>query len=335
MRVSVHLWGKARGCLLGLLLAVACGGSSKRQDEPRASGSGGDVTVGGTGGTGGTAGSGAAGTGADGGSGAVGGAGGSGALGGSGAVGGAGGSGALGGSGASSGSAGEPNDGCSLGEACSGETGCILPSTGSCCVETLVCEGGRFVQGPPQCGTTQCPDTIPEAGTACGPCAAICPYDTCSPDGGGSNIEADCTGKEWVVVDVGCLTCCEKGSDCESGFCAQGRCLSPDHGIGCFDDSECDEGFVCAGTHICPCGSPQGCKGDGSGECVPDGIGCCVLDADCGDDETCVAGVCKPPAESGRCWKNDDCDFGCSLVSACPCGMSCGTDEPGRCWEPL
>jgi hypothetical protein len=234
-----------------------------------------------------------------------------------------------------SGSGGAPDDACTHGAPCVGDDRCVVQKEGWCCLDVLVCENGRYAMGGSECGTTACPETIPEAGTACGPCAAICPYDTCTRDGGGKNLGADCTGEEWVVVDLGCLACCSDDSDCESNFCVQGRCLSRDHGIGCFRDDECAEGEVCAGTHLCPCGSPAGCKGDGWGECVPDDLGCCLLDADCDSNETCVEGVCKAEVGDGSCWKNDDCEYGCGGVDVCDCGSPCSNDVPGQCWVPL
>jgi len=241
-----------------------------------------------------------------------------------------------GGSGASSGS---PGQACEHDGACAfaGARCHVSASPSECCSTDYICFAGRWTEEASSCGATACPAKLPKAGTACGPCAANCSYDTCTRDGGGQNLEADCNGTEWVIADLSCLTCCKNDSDCPNGFCTQGRCESRDHGPGCFRDDECAEGQICAGMHLCACGSPAGCKGDGWGECVPAAAGCCVLDGECGIDETCIAGICRAHAPAGSCWTNDDCQFGCSLPpQVCACGMSCvAPDEPGMCWVPL
>jgi hypothetical protein len=158
----------------------------------------------------------------------------------------------------------------------------------------------------------------------------------CSSGQGGKNLEAECGDGVWYIAELPCFACCDEDSDCDSNFCVQGRCALRNHGVGCLRDDECGAGEVCAGARLCPCGSREGCKGDDEGACVPAGIGCCVVDADCGEDETCVAGVCKTNVSGGDlCWRNEDCEFGCTITYPCPCGQSCSGETKGICWIPV
>jgi len=79
--------------------------------------------------------------------------------------------------------------------------------------------------------------------------------------------------------------------------------------------------------------------------------GCCWEDADCdiyGSPVKMVCadvwvgpepqyGVCKPVAEEGRCWRNEDCLYPeiCHGYSVCPCLVNCDMEEmPGVCATP-
>ncbi len=184
-----------------------------------------------------------------------------------------------------------------------------------------------------------CPATLPADGSACGICIESCQYDTCTPDGGGSNIAAQCNGGKWTSYDVGCLQCCSSDSDCTNAECAGSRCESLAGNAGCYRDADCGAGMICGGAQICHCGSP--CPWvDQPGVCVPDNQGCCGSNDDCKDKEVCVAGVCKPPLSADdSCWSNRDCVAGglpCGSASVCPCGSECIlADAPGKCLIPL
>jgi len=192
-----------------------------------------------------------------------------------------------------------------------------------------VCDPGAPCQGIP------CPESLPESGAACGATIVMCPFDTCTPDGGGTNLTAVCNGGSWSVVDSGCLKCCTDDSDCDGTLCVQSRCISREHDEGCFSDEECAANELCAGAQVCPCGSPADCKTDRPGVCVPKGMGCCGIDADCATGEVCVLGVCKAVPEDGRCWRNDECKYYCIAPPDCPCGQSCvDSEQPGQCGLP-
>jgi hypothetical protein len=238
------------------------------------------------------------------------------------------------------GSAGGPPEGfCALGNPCSIEgSRCANADADACCVGHFTCVGGVWSNPSyEECGGVVCPAIEPTVGTACGPCPGSCTYDTCSADGGGKNLGMNCENGRWTPVDLGCLTCCKSDTDCPAGFCATGRCEASDHGDGCFRDQECGKSQMCSGARICPCGDPALCRyGDRAGVCVPLGAGCCATDADCGPKQACIAGVCKAAAPADHCWRDEECEFGCSPATVCPCGASCfAPDQPGTCWIPL
>lgn len=63
------------------------------------------------------------------------------------------------------------------------------------------------------------------------------------------------------------------------------------------------------------------------------GPGCCRRGLDCGDEEQCVNGVCKPMVP-GHCWKNAECGDAGSCIGAvvCECATQCKQgDTPGVC----
>jgi hypothetical protein len=302
------------GLALVWMLATACGGESKSQNRGAdSSGGSGSAELAGRGGSdaggrgGGTDGSGTAGTGTGG------------DVAGSAGVGG----GAEGGTGprAVGGAAGQAPAAGTSGTATAGFGGSEPVD---------VCPPGAPCQGIP------CPPSLPESGSACGSTIVMCPYDTCTHDGGGTNLNAVCNGGGWTVLDAGCLKCCNDDADCDGTLCAQSRCISREHEPGCFNDEECAAGELCAGAYVCPCGSPAECKPDRPGECVAKDMGCCATDVDCAAGEVCVLGVCKAVPPDGRCWRDDECEYWCITTSIlCPCGQSCADDEqPGQCGFP-
>jgi len=262
---------------------------------------------------------------------------------------GAGGTAGTGGVGASSpvgGAAGAPAPSdCTFGSACrSGGSTCVVEDAGACCLKaTYSCEAGRW-SGPQysDCGSLACPSSLPQDGDACGPCGGSCDYDMCRADGGGQNLAVNCLDGHWQTVHGSCWQCCQNDADCPNANaqCVQGRCLSTDNSGGeyCNGDKECGQGQICAGALICPCGDPAKCEyGEDQGTCVPADLGCCATNADCKAGETCVAGVCKPPAPEESCWSSLDCPFrfGCNRANVCPCGSSClAPDAPGQCAVP-
>ena len=234
---------------------------------------------------------------------------------------------------------GAPDSGaCVEGTPCEIE-GSQCTDSSDCCVIRDTCDHGSWrvlaFLGPcrtdPPAAPFECSAAPPTEGSACGVCAHQCPYDTCTPDGGGKNFVSACDDGKWHDIEIGCLTCCHGDTDCPRGMCVRARCEWLDHGDGCFRDAECAAGQICGGAQICPCGSP--CPwNDHAGTCVPANLGCCATNDDCSRGQVCIAGVCKGPAAAGRCWTNADCGVSCYLPSVCPCGSSClVADEPGKC----
>lgn len=234
---------------------------------------------------------------------------------------------------------------CVQGERCNAEGSECTDSSG-CCVVLDTCFKGHWTEksylGPcknaPPAPPFICPAAPAKEGTACGACVEECHYDTCTPDGGGSNLIVQCTAGKWAHFDAGCLECCQEDSDCPGGACVNTRCVAPQSAPGCYRDVECGTGRICSGVQLCHCGSPCNTV-DQTGVCVPDDLGCCATDADCASGKECVAGKCKQAPPTGSCWTNRDCailGLPCGSPVICPCGANCAVaDTPGQCLIPL
>jgi len=208
-----------------------------------------------------------------------------------------------------------------------------------CCRESLTCKGGAY-DNPAydECQPQSCPSTLPVEGTSCGQCNMGCRYGAgCAADGTGQNVEAYCNDGLWQITDVGCIACCQSDADCPGAMCAGNRCEPLNHAPGCFRDTECGSGSICAGAQICACGDAYQCRHvDRPGVCVPSGQGCCAQSGDCPNGGTCIGGVCKASPPAGQCWTDADCPVDCLDVSVCPCGSSCiAADHPGTCVGPM
>ena len=133
---------------------------------------------------------------------------------------------------------------------------------------------------------------------------------------------------------------CTADSECPVGQgCVSGAC-SP---VDCRTARDCEAGQVCR-DHACV--DEDGCLTDG--ECGPEQVcdaGTCR--PGCRSDAQCVPGLCDPVGRTCvDCMKNDDCELGelcaegacvagCEGDRDCPPGLSCFEDEPphGLCAE--
>ncbi|MCB9616961.1 MAG: hypothetical protein H6721_24935 [Sandaracinus sp.] len=146
--------------------------------------------------------------------------------------------------------------------------------------------------------------------------------------------DVDCGGELCGPCDDGLV--CVADTDCESGICDLGTCVSCDDAIENGGETDLD----CGGDDCAPCGDTQGCSVDtdclsgrceagvctscfdgvqNGGEtfidCGGGGCGLCLGGAECTANEqcfsgACTAGVCEPPASTGARWTFDAGDEG-------------------------
>ncbi len=110
---------------------------------------------------------------------------------------------------------------------------------------------------------------------------------------------------------------CEDDSDCETGSCEDGVCVS-----GCDDEDDCPEGFACGDDGYCEapgcsadsdCASGQACsvvvddEGDGLETRCRGGDDGADPGADCDDHEDCRGRYCRQGECTSPCINDDDC----------------------------
>jgi hypothetical protein len=115
-----------------------------------------------------------------------------------------------------------------------------------------------------------------------------------------------CTDRGAGVVGMPCLDHfdCDVGLDCQRGYCI----------AGCFSDSQCGPGEVCANT-----------------VCVPDTPAPeCTRDDQCISPQRCAGGACADCITSRDCASGEQCDV-VPAVAACIAGLPCSQDVPLTC----
>jgi len=216
---------------------------------------------------------------------------------------------------------------------------------------------------------SQCPETFPEAGTACVGdlhclygqecCCGEC-YDSMICDCMNSNFGCmytdACLGGGWCNVPPCCNLaaadpCASMGDDyycvTEAGG-DYGKCMPAVTAPDCWTDGDCMKDETCHGPMLCPCDAD--CDGlDLPGICIPENLptSCCFTDVECEKDPdvvwTCAFtqgipyGRCMGPPGDGACWDDGDCANGenCQGAFFCPCDAPCGApDVPGQCTAP-
>lgn len=162
-----------------------------------------------------------------------------------------------------------------------------------------------------------------------------------------------CSTSTGQCIDAGK---CNTNTDCLSGVCTQGECVTPPPPppTGCVADGDCAAGFYCSQS-VCrrSCGSDSECPGSSSicreGNCV---LKACSSAIDCGENESClnISGggsqrVCVggQSCSGTRCPEGLSCIAGicrqCSDLNPSLCGptsvchrgscLDCGSTGPG------
>ena len=234
-------------------------------------------------------------------------------------------------------------DVCALDEKSRGPSeSCCLAFGADACGATLFCAAfdGRTV---PTCYVEKTRLDGEECGAdvhcASGACAdsGVCrgsPGQPCTRDAGCAAFQ----GTTYVCVDNDngdqCLPAartlggaCVDDGGCDSGFCADDRCVSGDDGARCAGDDDCQSGR---------------CIGDVCASGTIDSV--CAVDDDCASDLTCRNARCGPRQLGDSCAEDDDCVvvfggcFGGTCVSqaagdACDSDAECGVNScvDGRC----
>lgn len=167
------------------------------------------------------------------------------------------------------------------GDGCDIPGTCIDKGTYGCCTSDEDCDGD-LVCGP---GST---------------CVASLRFGQCWTD-------SNCYDTQFCRG----VTVCPCGALCVIGT-SPGSCVPLPAGC-CYDDSGCDEGYVCRG-HSGEAGTlPGSCVPDHNGpECLGDAA-CCWEDADCGGDSTC-----------GNAYV-------CGCIDLCPSCGACAENQMGFC----
>ena len=234
------------------------------------------------------------------------------------------------------------------------------------CSGNKACYGGgqcRLKQGQPCTKGTQCVSNHCVDGYCCGaPCNQTCKacdvfgkHGTCSPVPAGKPDKLTCGGAKACDGNGGCKKAngqaCPKGTDCGSGYCADGLCCDKACGGTCMacdlagnkgacsavpkNQQDKNGAVPCTGTNICDgkgaCRLPQGGPCIVASQCITelckDGV-CC--DKAC--DKTCES--CKQKGKLGTCSaiaKGDDPDGEC-LGKDSKCGGAC--DGKRQCVFP-
>jgi hypothetical protein len=212
-----------------------------------------------------------------------------------------------------------------------GEDGSISCTEIDCGSDAELCgySGGWWNEnscGDYYCGAAPlCDAIIP--GCDCGPLANFVSGYGCVDDGscGGSTCSStsECAADEYCTVDDGeCRSGCawEAGENGGDSFeapdvsCAP-VCLGTCESIsGCLYDWDCDPGYHCAGSSVCP--PDATCVWEGEpGVCVPDDRGC-FADAECPPGHVCDGEVVCP--EGSACFVADS-PGACVLAEPPPC----------------
>lgn len=224
---------------------------------------------------------------------------------------------------------------------CSGAPGSAMFDDGGRCDATGAC-----VESEPRA----CPQGVCESGTRC---ATECSPGSCGPDRTCSTTSHSCVARAAIGGR------CGAGSDCMSGFCADGLCCSTACDELCDSCDLDDNEGTCLPTPVGgSCGSPT-CSGASitlPGECTAEGVcdrgaprrcpngrcdsamscaATCTPDS-CAPGEICTEGLlCVTPAEDGgECGADDHCISGFCVDGVCcnrACDDFCQTcDLPGR-----
>jgi DNA-binding beta-propeller fold protein YncE len=235
------------------------------------------------------------------------------------------------------------------------------PAAGPCpCATPDDCPAGAFCDG------TECRPWI------CIPDARFCQGTTllqCAVDGGGETIVEDCDDGDPCTLGDGCsgtrcrertAVSCDDGNPCTSDACerATGACVStPVDGTSCTDDDPCTandrcKGGLCVAGGATPCSDGNPCTTDfctsllgcvhepAAGSCTPASdpcaagrecrdAACQIVPRDCDDDDPCTLDACQ----AGACTHTPVAGCACELAAGCDDGNACSQDAcvGGRC----
>ena len=165
----------------------------------------------------------------------------------------------------------------------------------------------------------------------------------CHATGGSCRFDKDCN-PGYSCIDYVCLDVaeCKSNSDCSDGdICTEGRCIpcqtsvcDPTQEVECVFSSDCESGLCADGKCLAPgacvldsnCEEGQICK-DGACIARPE----CLSDAECGEGRICNAGnTCEDDVE---CRQDSDCGEGLICISnmCAECRLSCECGEDAVC----
>ncbi|MFK7991116.1 MAG: FG-GAP-like repeat-containing protein [Sandaracinaceae bacterium] len=152
----------------------------------------------------------------------------------------------------------------------------------------------------PDCSGRTCGDD--GCGGVCGTCDAglVCAGGSCACAGSTEVCGDACVDTRTDAANCGaCGTVCGAGERCSAGACGTGPCTPDCSGRTCGGDGcggtcgDCASGQVCASGGVCQCeGGGTGCGTD----CVDvrsDRNHCGGCGIECGDEESCMSGVCQ------------------------------------------
>lgn len=175
-------------------------------------------------------------------------------------------------------------------------TSALAAPEGSTCTATTDCDSGLLceVVGASGCAAPACPPGEPCEVPVCEPSVLMaCVKPPCT-------VDADCgAGMACVKLDAGCA--CSPGTDCACPdetftMCQPKECTADADcggaGLECitqeWQDCPVSMGMPCEEGKPCPAPDPAECKTQSQSFCAPPYMGACSVDADCGENFTCV-----------------------------------------------